>query len=43
VERLESKVLFANIALMPILVALFAILLAVWRVRRRARRTMVEA
>lgn len=43
VERLESKVLFANIALMPILVAVFALLLAAWRIRRRSRRTMVEA
>ena len=42
VERLETKVLFANIALMPIVVALFAVLLAVWRVRRRSRRA-VEA
>ena len=43
VERLESKVLFANIALMPILVAVFALLLAAWRIRRRSRRTTVEA
>jgi len=43
VERLETKVLFANIALMPIVVALFAVLLAVWRVRRRSRRAAVEA
>lgn len=43
VERLETKVLFANIALMPIVVALFAVLLAVWRARRRTRRAAVEA
>ena len=43
VERLETKVLFANIALMPIVVAVFAVVLAIWRVRRRARRAAVEA
>jgi len=43
VERLETKVLFANIALMPIVVAVFAVVLAVWRIRRRARRAAVEA
>lgn len=43
VERLETKVLFANIALMPAAVALFALALAAWRIRRRARRSAVEA
>lgn len=43
VDRLETKVLFANIALMPVLVAVFALALAAWRVRRRSRRTSVEA
>ncbi|MEQ8815658.1 MAG: Gldg family protein [Thalassobaculum sp.] len=43
VERLETKVLFANIALMPVLVAIFALALAAWRVRRRSRRSAVEA
>ncbi len=43
VERLETKVLFANIALMPVVVAIFALALAAWRVRRRARRTAAEA
>jgi len=43
VERLETKVLFANIVLMPMAVAIFALALAAWRVRRRARRTAVEA
>ncbi len=43
VEKLETKVLIANIALMPVLVAVFALLLAAWRVRRRSRRTQVEA
>ena len=43
VERLETKVLFANIALMPVLVAIFALALAAWRVRRRSRRGAAEA
>ncbi|NQW09775.1 MAG: Gldg family protein [Alphaproteobacteria bacterium] len=38
VERLESKVMFVNIAAMPILVAVFALGLAVWRAGRRRRR-----
>lgn len=43
VERLETRVLVANIALMPVVVAVFALLLAAWRVRRRSRRTAAEA
>lgn len=43
VERLETKVLFANIALMPVLVAVFAVVLAGWRLRRRTRRMQAEA
>jgi len=42
-ERLETKVLFANIALMPLVVAVFAVGLAVWRIRRRSRRATSEA
>lgn len=38
VERLERELQFVNIALMPILVALFALGLSVFRARRRRRR-----
>ena len=38
VERLERELQFINIALMPILVALFALVLSVIRARRRRRR-----
>lgn len=38
VERLETKVMFVNIAAMPIVVATFAVGLMVWRARRRRRR-----
>ena len=37
VERLESRVMFVNIAAMPIVVLVFALGLAVWRARRRRR------
>jgi ABC-type uncharacterized transport system involved in gliding motility auxiliary subunit len=38
VERLEAKVLFANIVAMPLVVAFVAILIAAWRAMRRRRR-----
>ena len=38
VERLERELQFINIALMPILVALFALVLSIIRARRRRRR-----
>ena len=41
VEDLETKVLFANIVAMPLLVAFVAILIAAWRAMRRRRRAMV--
>jgi ABC-type uncharacterized transport system involved in gliding motility auxiliary subunit len=41
VEQLETKVLFANIVAMPLVVAFAAILIAAWRAMRRRRRVMV--
>jgi len=43
VERLETRVLIANIAGMPVLIALLAIGLAVWRSVRRRRRAAAMA
>ena len=38
VEALEARTKFYNIALIPLIVAILAILVAVWRARRRRRR-----
>lgn len=38
VDALEARTKFYNIALIPIIIAILAILVAIWRVRRRRRR-----
>ena len=38
VEALEARTKFYNIALIPLIVAVLAIVIAVWRARRRRRR-----
>ena len=42
IERMETRVKFVNIALMPIIIAVIGVLVAVTRLRRR-RRSMREA
>ena len=38
VDALEARTKFYNVALIPIIIAILAILVAIWRVRRRRRR-----
>jgi hypothetical protein len=43
ISRLQTRLWFFDIALVPLLVALAAIVLGIMRMRRRRRRTLVEA